>query len=77
MNGELIEGAHRGQALERVGHGGVGHVGADAVALAQCLELAAGERVEVHGRRRLHLFLFLPTLPSPYLLLLMLVRWIC
>ena len=68
---------HRGQALERLGHGGVGHVGADAVALAQRLELAARERVEVHGRRRrLHLVPYLP-LPSPPGACVAVARWVC
>jgi hypothetical protein len=37
---------------ERIHHGGVAHVGADGVPLAQSLEIAARQRVEVHGRRR-------------------------
>ena len=44
------EDAHRREGHERVRHGRVGHVGADGVALAQRLELAAREGAEIHGR---------------------------
>ncbi|BAS90808.1 Os04g0597866, partial [Oryza sativa Japonica Group] len=46
---ELLDPINRGELGEGIGHGGVGHVGADAVALAQRLQVAAGERVEVHA----------------------------
>lgn len=37
------------ESLEGVGHRDVGHVGRDAVLLAEGLEVSPGEAVEIHG----------------------------
>ena len=47
-NGREQGNPYLGKRTEGVGHGGICHVGADAVALAQRLQVAAGEREEVH-----------------------------
>lgn len=37
------------ESLESVSHGDIGHVGGDAVLLAEGLEVSPGEGVEIHG----------------------------
>lgn len=51
------------ESLESVSHGDIGHVGGDAVLLAEGLEVSPGEGVEIHGeffllslRKRLQFF---------------------
>lgn len=47
--GRASEGAYLGEHADGVSHGSTGHVGRDAVALAQRLLVPAVERKEVHA----------------------------